>query len=87
MLSLNGSGIGNGLTFGRAVVLERWRRTTPDYSIPKESVDAEIEKLLHARRIQHWNHRVHERVFGLMRGRRRFAGMIVTRQEQYPTGR
>lgn len=44
MLALNGSGIGNGLTFGRAVVLERWRRTTPDYSISQESVDTEIER-------------------------------------------
>ncbi|MEO1841053.1 MAG: phosphoenolpyruvate-utilizing N-terminal domain-containing protein, partial [Pseudomonadota bacterium] len=44
MLALNGSGIGNGLTFGRAVVLERWRRTTPDYSISLESVDTEIER-------------------------------------------
>ena len=44
MLSLNGSGIGIGLTFGRAVVLERWRRTTPDYSISQESVDTEIER-------------------------------------------
>ncbi|HIC21141.1 MAG TPA: hypothetical protein EYO66_04765 [Gammaproteobacteria bacterium] len=44
MLSLNGTGIGNGLTFGRAVVLDRWRRTTPDYNIPQESVDTEIDR-------------------------------------------
>ena len=48
----------------------------------RKAVDAVIEHLLDAGRIEHRDHRVDHGELGLMRGGRAFAGMVVAHQRQ-----
>ncbi len=58
------------------------RRPAPGIARHRPAVEAEIEKFLDTCGIQDRDHRVHERIFRLMRGCRRFAGMVVARQQE-----
>ncbi len=49
----------------------------------RPAVQAEIEDLLHRRRVEHRHHRRGERVIGLVRHRRRFRGMVVAREHEH----
>ena len=49
----------------------------------RPAVEAVIENLLHAGGVQDRNHHVDEVIFGLVRGGRRFGGVIVAHQRQH----
>ncbi len=49
----------------------------------REAVEAELDDLAHVGRVEHRDQRVDEVVFALMRQRRRFAGVIVARDDEH----
>ena len=49
----------------------------------RPAVEAVIENLLHAGRVQDRNHHIDEVIFGLVRGGRGFRGVVVTHQRQH----
>ena len=50
----------------------------------RPAIEAEIEDLLHPGRVEHRDAGVHERIFGLMRQGRGFAGVVVAGEQQIP---
>ncbi len=59
------------------------RDPAPRIARHRPAIEAEIEDILDAGRVKHRNGSVHERIFGLMRERRGFAGVIVAGQQQH----
>ncbi len=49
----------------------------------RKAVEPELDDLAHVGRIEHRDHRVDEVVFALVRKRRRFAGVIVARDDEH----
>jgi phosphotransferase system enzyme I (PtsI) len=48
MLALHGTGVSDGIAVGRAYVLERELPEIPEYSIPREDVEAEVARFVRA---------------------------------------